>query len=87
MVNKEYKSQVDLCLLMYGSLITKLCPTLGIPRTAACQAPLSMGFPRQEYWSGLAFPSPEDSPIHGIELPSLHWQANSLPLNHLGKPT
>ena len=67
MVNKEYKSQVDLCLLMYGSLITKLCPTLGIPRTAACQAPLSMGFPRQKYWSGLPFPSPGDLPNPGIK--------------------
>ena len=34
---------------------------------AACQAPLSMGFPRQEYWSGLPFPSPGDLPDLGIE--------------------
>ena len=33
-------------------LVAKLCPTLEIPWTAAGQAPLSMGFPRQEYWSG-----------------------------------
>ena len=33
-----------------------------IPWTVACQAPLSMGFPRQEYWSGLPFPSPGDLP-------------------------
>ena len=32
------------------------------PMGLACQAPLSMGFPRQEYWSGLPFPSPEDLP-------------------------
>ena len=37
------------------------------PWTAACQAPLSMGFPRQEYWSGLPFPSPGDLPDPGIE--------------------
>ena len=37
------------------------------PWTAAHQAPLSMGFPRQEYWSGLPFPSPEDLPDPGIE--------------------
>jgi len=37
------------------------------PWTAACQAPLSMGFPRQEYWSGLPFPSPGDLPNPGIE--------------------
>ena len=38
-----------------------------IPRTVACQAPLSMGFPRQEYWNGLIFPSPGDLPDPGIQ--------------------
>ena len=38
--------------------VAKLCPTLVIPWTAAHQAPLSMGLPRQEYWSGLPFPPP-----------------------------
>ena len=33
----------------------------------SCQAPLSMGFPRQEYWSGLPFPSPGDLPNPGME--------------------
>ena len=33
----------------------------------ACQAPLSMGFPKQEYWSGLPFPSPGDLPNQGME--------------------
>ena len=37
------------------------------PWTVACQVPLSMGFPRQEYWSGLPFCSPEDLPNLGIE--------------------
>ena len=37
------------------------------PWTVACQAPLFMGFPRQEYWSGLPFPSPGDPPNPGIE--------------------
>ena len=37
------------------------------PWTVACQAPLSMGFPRQEYWSGLPFPSPGDLPDPGVE--------------------
>ena len=40
-----------------GGLVAKSCPTLATPRTVACQAPLSMGFSRQEYWSGLSFPS------------------------------
>ena len=38
-----------------------------IPWTVACQAPLSMGFSRQEYWSGLPFPSPGDLPDPEIE--------------------
>ena len=37
------------------------------PGTIACQAPLTVGFPRQEYWSGLPFPSPGDLPNPGIE--------------------
>ena len=40
------------------SLVTKSCPTLAAPWTVARQAPLSMGFPRQEHWSGLPFPYP-----------------------------
>ena len=41
------------------------------PWTVACQAPLSIGFPRQEYWSGLPFPSPGDLPDPGIKPESL----------------
>ena len=37
------------------------------PWTAACQAPLSTGFPRQGYWSGLPFPSPGNLPDPGVE--------------------
>jgi len=40
-----------------GGLVAKLCPTLVTPWTAAFQAPMSMGFSRQEYWNGLPFPS------------------------------
>ena len=56
------------------------------PWTIALQAPLSMGFPRQEYQSELPFPSPRDLPDPGIEPLSLFWQADSLPLSHLGSP-
>ena len=45
-----------------------------------------MGFPRQEYWSELPFPSPGDVPNPGIKLMSPPLQVNSLPLNHLGSP-
>ena len=62
-----------------GGLVTKLCPTLGIPWTVACQTPLSMGFFRQEYWSGLPFPSPEDLPNPGIKPRSPTLQADDLP--------
>ena len=41
------------------------------PKTVACQAPLSMGFFRQEYWSGLPFPFPGDLPDRGIESTTL----------------
>ena len=54
--------------------------------TVAHQSPLSMGFSRQDYWTGLPFPSPGDHPDPGIEpaspaAPAL--QAESLPLSHL----
>ena len=51
------------------------------PRTVALQAPLSMGFLRQEYWSELPFSSPGDLPNPGIEPGSPAWQADSLPLS------
>ena len=57
--------------------------------TIAPQAPLSMGFSRQEYWSGLPFPPPGELPNPGINprlLRLLHWQAGSLPLVPPGKP-
>ena len=48
------------------------------PWTIAYQAPLSMEFSRQEYWSGLPFPSPGDLPDPGIKPGSPALQANSL---------
>ena len=54
--------------------------------TVACQAPLSMGFSRQDYWSGLPHPPPGDIPDSGIELTSLALQADSLLLSHQGSP-
>ena len=58
--------------------VSQSYPTLCNPWTAALQAPLSMGFSRQEYWSGLPCPSPEDLPNPGIELRSPALQADSL---------
>ena len=55
------------------------------PWTVARQAPLSMGFSRQEYWSGLPFHSPGDLPDPGIEPTSPALQADSLPSEPPGK--
>ena len=63
--------------------------SFAIPLTIAHQAPLSMGFSRQEYWSGLPFPPAGDLPDPGMVphlLCLLHWQASSLPLVPPGKP-
>ena len=54
--------------------------------TLACQVPLSVGFSRQEYWSGLPCPPPEDLPDPGIKPGSLALQADSLPLTLQGNP-
>ena len=56
------------------------------PWTVARQAPLSMGFSRQEYWSGFPCPSPGDLPNPGIKPGSLALQANSLQSEPPGKP-
>ena len=63
------------------------CPTLCDPMDyIACQAPLSLGFPRQEYWSGLPCPPAGGLPNPEIEPGSLTLQADSLPLSHWGSP-
>ena len=56
------------------------------PWTVAYQAPPSVGFSRQEYWSGLPFPSPGDLPDPGIELGSPAFQADTLTSDPPGKP-
>ena len=66
-------------------LVAQSCLTFVTPWTVGCQAPLSMGFPRQEYWSGLQFPSPGDLPDPGTE-PRSALQADSSPSEPLGKP-
>ena len=68
--------------------VTKSCLTLCDPRLhyVACQAPLSMGFPRQKYRNGLPFPSPENLPNLRSNLCLLHWQVDSLLLSHQINP-
>ena len=56
------------------------------PWTIVHQIPLFLGFSRQEYWSGLPFPSPGDFPDPEIEAASSALQADSLPLSYQGSP-
>ena len=68
-------------------LVTQSRPTLCDPMdSSARQAPLSMEFSRQEYWSGLPFPSTEDLPNPGIKPGSPALQADCLPSEPPGKP-
>ena len=68
-----------------GSLVPKLCFPVVTSWAVACQTPLTMGFSRQEYWSGLPFHSPGDFPNSGTEPGSPALQAVSL-LSHQGSP-
>ena len=61
-------------------------PLFATPWTVAYQAPPSMGFSRQQYWSGLPFPSPGDLPNPGIEPRSPAFQADALTSEPPGKP-
>ena len=89
-----------LCIILYLDLyvslwvpvcsVASVCPLFAILWTIACQAPLSMGFSRQEYWSELPCPPPGDLSDPGVEptspvSPAL--QADSLPLSHHGSPS
>ena len=59
---------------------------MATPGTVAHQAPLSMGFSRQESWSGVPFPPPGDLPDPGIEARSLHCRQILYSLSHQGGP-
>ena len=82
---KVMSSDLMLLLLSHFSCV-QLCATLW---TVARQAPVSKGLSKQEYWSGLPFPSPGNLPNPETELSLLcflHWQVDYLPMNHLGSP-
>ena len=66
------------CSVVFDSFVTHWSVTH--------QAPLSLGFPRQESWSRSPFPSPGHLPDPGIKPTSSTRQADSLPLSHLGSP-
>ena len=67
--------------------VVQLCLTLCDPMTVARQAPLSMGFSRQEYWSGLPCPPPGDLPDPGIEPASPVLAARFFATELPGKPS
>ena len=52
---------------LFVAIVVAVSSSSVIPWTVACQTPLSMGFSRQGYWSGLSFPSQGDLPDPGIE--------------------
>ena len=65
---------IVVCVLCVCSVVSD---SFGTSRTIAHQAPLSMGFPKQEHWSGLPFPFPGDLPDPGIQPMSLASPASA----------
>ena len=80
----DYFSKHYCCCCHLGA---KPCPTLGTPWTVAYQASLSVGFPRQEHWGGLPFPSAGHLPNPGIEPASLALAGGFLTSEPPGKPS
>ena len=78
--SKEHQSESEVKSLSRVQLFAT-------PWTVAHQAPLPMGFSRQEYWSELPFPSPGDLPDPGIKLRSPTLQADALTSEPPGKPS
>ena len=79
---------VCVCMCVYGGgdLVSKSCPTLETAWTVTCQAPLSMEFSRQEYWTGFPFSSLGHLPDPGLEPMSPVSQVDSLLLSHQAFP-
>ena len=86
--NLRKMSAVECTVVVVGGagLVAKSNPTFVTPWTVAHQAPLSMGFHRQEYWSALPCPPPGNLPDPGIEPRSPTLQAYSLLPSHQGSP-
>ena len=73
-------------LMLCGTQVLQLCPTLCNPWTVAHQTPPSTGFSRQEYWSGLPCPPPVDLPDPGVDPGSPALQVDSSLSEPPGKP-
>ena len=85
-ITRTKSSEPPWHLLALPFLLLNHVQLFAISWTIVCQAPLSMEFSRQEYWSGLPFPSPGDLPTQRLNPGILHWQADSLSLSHQGSP-
>ena len=77
--------EVGKCMCVRVRVHAQSCLTLYNPVNCSSQAPVSMGFSRQEYWSGVPFPYPGDHPNPGTEPRSPELQADSLPTELQGK--
>ena len=80
-VSLPFQSVLELCVL-----IAQSCPTLDNNMDYSQQAPMSMEFSRQEYWSGLPFLPSGYLSNQGWNTHLQYWQADSLPPSHLGSP-
>ena len=83
-IQYRFVDYIYLYIVCICVVVIQLCLTM-TPWTAAHQAPLSMEFSRQEYSSGLPFPSPQDHPKPGIEPRSPALQADFSPSEPPGK--
>ena len=79
-------SLTSLMLLLLLFSCSVVSDSLATPQTVAHQAPLSMGFPRREYWSGLPFPPEGDLPDPGIKPTSPTWADGFFTIESPGKP-
>ena len=81
-LTSEFKTKETPYFVTFCCVVTKSCPTLCNPMDCSLPGPFVHDFLRQEYWSGLPFPSPGDLPNPGIDPKSPAMQADSLPLSH-----
>ena len=82
---RKTQARVTVTYNYCNGLVTQSCLTLCNPTNCSLSGSLSMGFSRQEYWSGLPFPSPGDHPDPGIKPRSPALQADSLPSELQGR--
>ena len=84
--NRKQSNSVDTISDLHLRSVAKSCLPLYHPTNCSPPGSSVHGIFKQEYWSGLPFPSPGVLPPQRSNLPLLNWQADSLPLNHQGSP-